>query len=114
LFIKNDRGHSYPVADETRILPDREAPFWLTLRGQKEISSLSVRRTEVIIDRLPGLFGDLKPYRPAGLLLPDCRTLNRVSVRGNVLDFESDDVATSSLLSMARSKSARSRLWSPI
>lgn len=28
---------AYPVADETRILPDRKAPVWLTLRGKKEI-----------------------------------------------------------------------------
>jgi hypothetical protein len=43
---------------------------------------------------LPGLFGDLKPYRPAGLLLADRRSLNGVSVRGNILDFETDDIAT--------------------
>jgi hypothetical protein len=43
------------------------------------------------------LFGDLKPYRPAGLRLADRRAINGVSVRGNVLDFESDDIATTQL-----------------
>src|SRR4029077_13348269 len=41
--------------------------------------------------------GDLEPYRSAGLLLADRRTLNGVSGWGNVLDFESDDIATTQL-----------------
>jgi hypothetical protein len=88
---------AYPVADEACILPDREALAWLTLRSKKKFSALPVRHTEVIVDCLPGLFGDLKPYRPAGLLLADRRTLNGLSVWGNVLDFESDDIATTQL-----------------
>src|SRR5487761_1358408 len=88
---------AYPVAQETRILSDRKAPRWLTLRGKKELSMLPVRRPEVIIDRLSGLFGDLEPHRPTCLLLPDCRALNGVPVRGNILDFESDDIATAQL-----------------
>ena len=54
---------AYPVADEARILSGREALIRLTLRGKKEFSALSVRHKEVVIDRLPGLFGDLEPYR---------------------------------------------------
>jgi hypothetical protein len=85
---------AYPVADETHILPDREAPVWLTLRGKQKISSLPVRHMEVIIDRLPGLFGDFKPYGPTGLLLADRRPINGVSVRGNVLNSESNEIAS--------------------
>jgi hypothetical protein len=75
-------------------LSGREALVWLTLRGKKEFPTLPVCHAEVFIDSLPGLFGDLEPHRPAGLLLADRRTLNGVSVRGNVLDFESNDIAT--------------------
>src|ERR1700720_4373866 len=92
LVRRNDAA--YPVADETRILPDREAPVWLTLRGKQKISSLPVRHMEVIIDRLPGLFGDFKPYGPTGLLLADRRPINGVSVRGNVLNSESNEIAS--------------------
>jgi hypothetical protein len=67
---------AYPVADETRILSGREVPIRLTLRDKKEFSALSVRHKEVVIDRLPGLFGDLEPYRLAGLLLANRRSLN--------------------------------------
>src|SRR5271163_4690396 len=87
----------YPVADETRILSDREGPAWLTLRGKKKISSLAVCHAEVVIERLPGLFSELKPHRPAGLLLADRRAIDGVSVRGDVLDFESDYIATTQL-----------------
>jgi len=88
---------AYPFAEETRILSSRESPFWLALRGKKEFPSLPVCHAEVFIDSLSGLFGDLEPHRPAGLLLADRRTLNGVSVWGNVLDFESDDIATTQL-----------------
>ena len=77
-----------------RILSGREALIRLTLRGKKEFSALSVRHKEVVIDRLPGLFGDLEPYWLAGLLLANRRSLNSVSVRSNILDFEGDDIAT--------------------
>ena len=80
-----------------RALSDREGPAQPTLRGKKEISSLAVGGAEVVIERLPGLFGELKPHRPASFLLTHRCTLNGVAVRGNVLDFESDDIATAQL-----------------
>jgi hypothetical protein len=101
---------AYPVADETRILPDRKAPIWSALRGKKEISSLPVRHTEVIVDRLPGKFGDLKLYRPAGLLLADRRAIDGVSVRAMSSTLRAMTSQPRSLLSMARLNSARSRL----
>ena len=58
---------------------------------------LPVCDAEVIIDSLPGLFGDLEPHRSSGLLLADSHSLNGVSVRGNVFDFESDNIATAQL-----------------
>ena len=88
---------TYPVAEETGILSSREALLGPTLCGKKELSLLPVRHTQVVINCLPGLFGDFEPYRSAGLLLADRRTLNGVSVWGNVLDFESDDIATTQL-----------------
>src|SRR5580692_5037636 len=88
---------TYPIAEETGILSGREALLGPRLCGKKVLSRLPVHHTQVIINRLPGLFGDLEPYRSTGLLLADRRTLNGVSVWGNVLDFESDDIATTQL-----------------
>src|SRR5208282_49916 len=88
---------AYPLAEETGILSGREAMLGPTLCGKKELSLLPVRRAEVFVDRLPGLFGDLEPHRPAGLLLADRGTFNGVAVWGNILDLESHDIATAQL-----------------
>ena len=85
---------AYPVADEASILSGREAPVLMALRAEKEFTLLPLRRTEVVINRLPGLLGDLESYRLAGLLLADRCALDGVSMRSNVLEFESDDIAT--------------------
>src|SRR3984885_16087401 len=84
---------AYPNADETRILSDREGPTWLTLRGKKKISALAVRHAEIVVERLPSLFCELKPHWPASFLLAHSCAINGVSVRGYVLDFEADDIA---------------------
>src|ERR1700733_15581477 len=88
---------TYPIADETRILSDREGPAWLSLRGKKKISSFAVCQAEIVIERLPDLFGEFKPHRPASFLLAHRCAITGVSMRGNVLDFECDDIATAQL-----------------
>jgi hypothetical protein len=52
---------------------------------------------EVPVDRLPRLLGDLEPDRPTGLPLADCRAIDRVAVRRNILDPQSDHVTTAKL-----------------
>src|SRR5580700_884209 len=86
-----------PAAEETHILSGREALVWATLRGKEELSLLPVCHAKVFINSLPGLFCDLEPHRLAGLLLADSHSLNGVSVRGNVFDFESDNIAAAQL-----------------
>ena len=60
---------TYPIAEETGILSGREALLGPTLCGKKVLSRLPVHHTQVIINRLPGLFGDLEPY-PVGRSSP--------------------------------------------
>ena len=67
------------------------------MRGKKEISSLAVCDTDVVIERLAGLFGDFKAHRPARLPLADRCAINGVSVWDNVLNFERDDIAAAQL-----------------
>ena len=49
---------------------------------------------DIVIDRLAGLFGQLKSHWPSGLPLPDCRPIQCVSTRRDILDFHCDDIAT--------------------
>src|ERR1700692_171836 len=86
-----------PVSEDTGILWGREGLLGPALSGKQELSLLPVSRAKIFIDRLPGLFGDLEPHRPAGLLLADRRTFNRISVWGNVLDLERHDIAPAQL-----------------
>ncbi len=66
----------------------------MTLRGKKEISSRAVRDTKVVVERLPSLFAEFKAHRSASLPLTDRCAVNSVSVRSNVLNSNSDDIAT--------------------
>src|ERR1700731_4655 len=72
-------------------------PAWPARRSEQKVAGLSVGGADVVIDRLPGLFGHLEPHGHAGLLLAHRRAFNGVSVRRNVLDLESDDIATAQL-----------------
>ena len=49
------------------------------------------------IDRLAGLFGQLKLDRPAGLLLPDGGTIQRKALWGDIFDPDADHVTTTQL-----------------
>jgi hypothetical protein len=90
--IKSDTAD--PVGEEACILSNREIPLGMTLCGKKELSLLSLRHAEVFIDSLLCLFCNLKPYRSTRFLLPDRHSFNGVSVRGDVFDFERNDIAT--------------------
>src|ERR1700686_4849637 len=90
--IKSDPA--YPVGEEPRILSGGKALVRVPLRGEEKFALLPVCHPEVIVDRLPGLLCHFEAHRPPRLLLPDCGPLNGVAVWGNVLDLESDHVAT--------------------
>jgi hypothetical protein len=51
----------------------------------------------VIVDRLTGLLRHLKPDGLAGLLLADGRTIDKVTMRSNILHSHTDNVAASEL-----------------
>src|ERR1700692_3804077 len=79
-----------PVSEDTGILSGREGLLGPALSGKQELSLFPVNRAKVFIDRLPGLFGNLEPHRPSGLLLPDRDTLNGVAVWGTLLEGRVD------------------------
>jgi hypothetical protein len=50
-----------------------------------------------VINGLPGLIRQLELDRPAGPLLPDGRTIDRIAIRSDIFDPQSDDVAATQL-----------------
>jgi hypothetical protein len=52
---------------------------------------------QVLVDGLTGLVCQLEPDWPSRLLLPHRCTVHRIGVWGNVLDFDSHDVAAAKL-----------------
>ena len=69
---------AYPVADETSILSGREAPVLMALRAEKEFTLLPLSCTEVVINGLPGLLGDLELYRLAVFFWRPLRAQRRI------------------------------------
>src|ERR1700674_35052 len=89
-------------AEHARIEPDAanpvaDAPRMAARRAEQELARLYAAGPDIVIGRLPGLFGDFESYRPPGLLLAHRRPLNGVAERGNVLDLEGDNIATAQL-----------------
>src|SRR6202045_1419015 len=68
-------------------------PAWPARRSEQKVARLSVGGADVVIDRLPGLFGHLEPHGHAGLLLAHRRAFIRLGrvrraaeERGELLD----------------------------
>jgi hypothetical protein len=85
---------SDPPGNETCVLPCRDTAARPGPRAEQEFPRLLAGCPDVIVDRLPGLLRHLEPNRVAGLSLADSHPVHGISVRGNVLDLESDDIAT--------------------
>ena len=62
-------------------------------------------------DRLPGPLGQLEANWPAGLVLPDIGTVDRVAVWCHVIDAQSDEVAASQLAVDGQIEIPHAPLW---
>jgi hypothetical protein len=67
------------------------------MAGEEELARLLTGGSDVTVDRLSGLLRHLKPDGLAGLPLAHGRTVDRVTMRSNVLHPQADDVASSEL-----------------
>ena len=84
-------------------------------RGSLRCIGLLTGRPDVVVHRLAGLFRQFEPDRPPGLFLAYGRAIAGITIRRNVLDPESDDIAAPQLavdgqirLSVGRSEVASS------
>src|SRR6516225_4374131 len=94
-WIETDAGD--PFTDEAGVLPGGEATRFAAAAREQELPRPPSLQLEVVIDRLPGLLGDLEPDWPPGLPLSDSRSVERVTVRRHVLYADGDDVAAAQL-----------------
>ena len=65
--------------------------------GEKELIRLQMCRGNPRRNRLPGLLGDLKLHRPLGLLLHDNRARTDPTALYDIVNVESDQIASSQL-----------------
>lgn len=73
------------------------APIAVTTACEQELAGLLTGGLDVLIDRLPGLFGQLEPDGMSGFPLADGGTINGDPVRSHILNLEADDIAASEL-----------------
>jgi hypothetical protein len=69
----------------------------VTAACKQEIAGLLSNRLDVVVDRLPGLLGQLEPDGMSGFPLTDGSAINGDPMRGHILDLEAHDIAASEL-----------------
>ena len=88
---------SNPLGDQSSILPRRQVSPVVPAAGKELFPGFLVGDLKVLIDCLAGLLRHLKSNGPARLLLPNCRAIDRMAVRRNVIHFQPNDVAAPEL-----------------
>jgi hypothetical protein len=86
-----------PLRNEARILTRSHAAFGTTTTCEQELVGPFVGGPQIIIDRLPSLFGQFKSDWSPGLLLPHSCSVSRVSACSDILDLDCDDVTATKL-----------------
>jgi hypothetical protein len=70
---------------------------WVGPTGEQVWALIEIFVFQMGQHRLPGLFGDFKPDRPARLPLPDCRAINAYAIGSNLLRQQADDITATQL-----------------
>jgi hypothetical protein len=86
-----------PLADESGVLPRCHTPFRATPAGENKFAGLLAGKSWVVVDSLSGLLRQFKSVRLSGLFLSYRCAISRVSARGDILDFDRDDVTATKL-----------------
>jgi hypothetical protein len=61
--------------------------------GNQALTELSPADPKVVVNCLPGRFGEFEANRPAGLALPDIGAVNCVAIGRHVFDIERNKIA---------------------
>jgi hypothetical protein len=81
-----------PLGNQAGILARSHAAFGTTTTCKQEVAGPLVRKFQVIIDRLAGLFAQFKSDWPSCLLLSDRCAVRRVSAGSDIFNLDRDDV----------------------
>ena len=76
-------------------MPGRHPKFLLAAGCEQELAGFLTGRPDVVIHRLASRFRQFKTDRSSGLSLAHGRPVGTIAIRGDILDFESDDIAAS-------------------
>jgi hypothetical protein len=95
--VRVEADRCKPPRDKPSILPGGHAADVMTTAIEEKLARLLASGFDVIVDGLPRLLRQLKPYRPTGFLLPHRRAIDCVPARCNILDPKCDDIATPEL-----------------
>jgi len=95
--VRVETNAGNPLRDKPSILPGRHAPVSALSAAEHEVVRLSSGGSQVFIDSLAGLLGQLKPDRLASLPLPDRCPIGCITVWGDILDLQCDDIAGAEL-----------------
>ena len=108
--VRVEADRCNPARNEPSILPGRDGAAVITTATEQKFAGFFARGFDVIVDRLPRLFRQLKPDGPTRLPLPHCCAIDRISADAT----SSTRIETTSqprrLLSIARLNIAKSRV----
>ena len=93
--VQSDARNPFP--DNACVLPCRHGLAGLPAACEQKFAGLLARRLEVVINGLAGLLRQFKSDRTPSLSLTHRRAGERIAVRGNVFDLQSDYIAASQL-----------------
>ena len=88
--IETDAGH--PLPDKSGILSGGQSARGIAATGEQELAGLSAGQSQILVDSLSCLIGQLEPDGPASLLLPHRCAIHRITARRHIIDPDSDDV----------------------
>src|SRR5689334_9907114 len=89
--IESDAGH--PFVHEPSVLPCGQAAS-IAATGKQKLASLPAGQSQVFVDRLARLVGELEANWPTGLFLADGRPVHRVPAWRHIIDAHGDHVAS--------------------
>lgn len=89
-WIKADARHSF--LDEPRVLPRGQAAP-ITMTREQELTRLTSRQTQVLVDRLVSLVCEFEPNWQTRLLLADGCAIHGVAVWCDIIDVNGNDIA---------------------
>jgi len=93
--VKTNAGD--PLANQARILPGRQTAIGPPPASEQELSRSSASDPQMLVDGMPGLFGQLEPNRTTGLFLTNGSPVEGVTIGCNIVNADCYHVTAAQL-----------------